>query len=102
MTYQGNCYPIHPEGQIAGLLCEIAAELATTCGYPDCDDEAVVCAVHPTHITGEWMTILAKLGLPEHELSSKPGSQFLPVCERHKGWEQAKFEGTGWSVFDGG
>jgi hypothetical protein len=65
--------PIDPYSEQAGRIAEVLADIADRCGYPDCGSEVVGCAVHAANHRTE--------------------SSFMPVCERHKGWEFAKLTG---------
>lgn len=63
---------VDPHSEKAGDVAEAIADAAQACGYLDCPDPVVGCAVHPKF----------------HERDS----EFVPVCGRHKGWEFAKVQ----------
>ena len=69
-------FEIDPYSELAGVCCQVAADAAVCCGYADCDEPAVGAAVH---------------GGPGNR-RERPWTEFVPVCERHKGWELAKLE----------
>lgn len=65
-----------PFSEAAGDICQEVADLATRCGYPNCSEEVVGCAVHEENTK-----------TPE---GYRDGSIFLAVCQKHKDWEYAK------------
>jgi hypothetical protein len=75
-----------PHSEKAGVICELVANTAKECGYPACQGKVVGCAVHEC-------TIKTNNGYGN-------GSQFLPVCAKHKVWEFSKLnqENIAWNL----
>lgn len=77
LTYYAptKCSPASP---LAGLICQQIADTITECGYSNCTGEVIGCAVHDAII--------------KTDTGYADGSQFLPVCQKHKEWEFAKLK----------
>lgn len=113
MIYYGMS-PINPDGVLAHLGCDLIAHAIAKCGYPSCGETVDACVVHPLRGKAfeweDWMQIYCKIstaldkceliGCKEHKTKSRfEGVSFLPVCERHKGWELAKVSDVqGWDA----
>lgn len=72
-----------PESMEAGYVAQLVANIAKECWYPDCNGEVVACAVHR-----------ATVAKPNKGGYNMNGSDYLPVCEKHKRWEFAKVSGV--------
>lgn len=61
-------------------ICQLVADKAEKCGYIACNRRSVGAVAHRT-----WINI-------SENKRSEPvwGSQFLPVCKKHKDWEFRK------------
>lgn len=65
-----------PKGPIAAVIAQEIADRIERCGYPKCRGRTVGCAVHEVIL--------------KTESGYEDGSQFLPVCRKHKLWEFQK------------
>lgn len=90
MTYYAPT-KVDPFSARAGALCQIVANTAKECGYPNCHGEVVGCAVHEANVVEKDERGRSKY----HD-----GAQFLPVCQKHKKWEYAKArdENIAWNL----
>lgn len=72
--------PVDPDSVQAGRIAAFLADTEDKCCYSLCGESVVGVAVHDECVVD--------------------GSSFVPVCERHAGWEHAKLEGCLWNLDD--